>query len=177
MVQTEIFEPDNSQHPNCVGQIILRPNNSMGWRATKYFLATLMLLSFTVASVFTWNGYWVILPFTILEMSILSGCLYLVLRRNFIQEVVTFTPDEVILQVGRREPEYHRRWQRFFTKIMVKKAKHPWYSNRITLRCREEEREIGRFLTSDDKQALVRDLYALVRAADDRQTSAKQPHH
>ncbi len=173
MVRTELVEPDNSEHRRYVGQLVLRPNNSMGWRATTYFLATLMLLSFAIATVFTLHGYWMIIPFTILEMSILSACLYHFLRRNFIQEVVTFTADEVLIEVGRRKPECQRCWQRVFTKVMVQKAKHPWYSNRIALRCREEEREIGSFLTSADNNALVRDLYALIRAADACQTALK----
>ena len=167
MVQTQIYTADDPRPAGHVGRIILRPNNSMGWRATRAFLITLMGVSFSVAAAFTLHGYWVILPFTALEMGLVGAALYYVVRRNYVQEVLTFTPDEVLIQVGRDKPKFERRWQRFFTKIMVHPPKHPWYPNRVALRCRNEEWEIGQFLTIEDKQALVRDLRALVRAADE----------
>jgi len=69
MVSVEYF--DDAERRAYVGQIVLQPNNSMTWQATRYFLLTLMLISFTMATLFLWQGYWMILPFSVLEMSIL----------------------------------------------------------------------------------------------------------
>ena len=169
MVATEYFEDSSNGAGDYVGQIVLRPNNSMSWRATRYFLGTPMTISFIVAGAFTFNGYWVILPFTVLEMSILAGCLYYIARRNHIQQVVRFGPEEVVIETGYKEPEQRIHWQRFFTKILVNRARHPWYPSRVTMRCRDEEQEIGSFLSGEEKQTLIRDLRAMVLAADKSQ--------
>ncbi len=167
MVATEFFNTSNAE--GFVGQIVLRPNNSMSWRATTYFLGTLMTISFMIAGAFTLNGYWVILPFTVLEMSVLGGCLYYIARRNHIQQVVRFSPEDVVIETGREHPEKRHHWQRFFTKILVNRGRYPWDPSRVTMRCRDEEQEIGSFLSSEEKDALVRDLRAMVAAADHSQ--------
>ena len=75
------------------GRIILRPNRSWTWRANTTFAATLMVVSLSIGIGFTWQGMWVILPFTVLELSILVACLYYCVRRTHQQEVLTFFPD------------------------------------------------------------------------------------
>lgn len=172
MVSAEYFAGREQTAGGYVGQIVLRPNNSMSWRATQYFLGTLMTVSFVVAFAFTFNGYWVILPFTTLEMSVLAACMYYIARRGHIQEVVRFSPDEVVIEVGRKRPERCHRWQRFFTKVLVNQPRHPWYPKRVALRCRDEEQEIGGFLSSDEKHELIDALRAMVAAADRRQREA-----
>ena len=164
MVSAEYFADENPQ--SYVGQIVMQPNNSMTWQATQYFLFTLMAISLTVAVAFMLGGYWVLLPFSILEMSILCACFYYIVRRNQTLEVVRFSADEVVIEVGRKAPETRLVWQRFFTKVMVHPPKHPWHANRIALRYRDQEREIGKFLTAEDKETLVSEMRRMIAAAD-----------
>jgi len=79
---------------------------------------------------------------------------------------VRFGADEVVIEVGRKAPEERHVWQRFFTKVMVHPPKHPWYPHRIALRCRDQEREIGRFLTAEDKRTLLSEIRRMIAAAD-----------
>jgi len=169
MVSAQYFELDSEQP--YVGQIVMQPNNSMSWRSTQYFLMTLVGVSLSIAAAFMWQGYWVILPFTVLELSILSACLYYILKRNQTLEVVRFSADEVVIQVGRKRAEHTLVWQRFFTKIMVHPPKYPWYPNRIALRCRDKETEIGRFLSAADKRTLISEIRQMIAVADNSQTS------
>ncbi len=167
MVSVQYFDHDHTAPANeYVGQIILRPNNSMTWQAAQYFLVTLMAISFTMATVFMVNGYWMILPFSILEMSVLSACFYYILRRNQIQEIVCFGAETVDLESGRKSPELQLKWQRFFTKVMVHPPKHPWYPDRITLRHKDDEHEIGAFLTIPEKKKLITELRRMIAVAD-----------
>lgn len=168
MVSVEYF--DNPDAKPYIGQIVLQPNNSMSWQATQYFLLTLIAISLTMASAFMFRGYWMILPFSVLEMSILCGCFYYIVRRNQTLEVVRFSAEEVVIEVGRKGPETRHVWQRFFTKVMVHPPKHPWYPKRIALRYRDTEREIGKYLTAEDKQTLISEIRRMIAAADRSQT-------
>ena len=79
MIRCEYFDKADSKNETdlnqTVGQIVLQPNHSLSWRALKYFLAFMMLVSFGIAITFVFFGYWLVLPFTGLEMAFLSYCL------------------------------------------------------------------------------------------------------
>ncbi|MAR28113.1 MAG: hypothetical protein CMD51_01040 [Gammaproteobacteria bacterium] len=169
MIRCEYFDPDTDDIPQTsttVGQIVLQPNHSLSWRALKYFLAFMMLLSFGIAITFMFFGYWLVLPFTGLEMAALSYCLWLCLRRGSLQEVITFSADEVRLETGIDAPDNTETWERFFTKIHVTEAIHPWYRKTVALVHRGNSFEIGAFLTSPEKDELIESLYDMVRRAD-----------
>jgi|GEM_PF-228718 uncharacterized membrane protein len=166
MIATKYFDSSPQRLDGAVGHIVLRPNNSMTWRAAQYFLGVLMAISFTVATAFLWHGYWMILPFTAVEMSFLSACFYYIIKRSQHQEVIRFSVDEITVECGRKTPDICLQWPRFYTKIMVSTPRHPWYPIRISLRCRQQDQEIGQFLTSEEKDKLVKDLRHMISAAD-----------
>ncbi len=165
MITSTTFEP-NEQDNDLIGRIVLRPNQSLSWSAFKYFLLFIMLLSFGIATAFLVAGYWLILPFTGLEMAVLSYCLLLCIRRTSTQEVLSFGANDITLEVGRDQPDQVVRWQRFFTKIHVKRAVHPWYRKNIFLVHKGEEKEIGKFLTQIEQEELIDQLNAMIRRAD-----------
>lgn len=144
-------------------QIILRPNNSASWEFIKYFLLAIVALSLTIGVSFTLLGYWVILVFTVIEMAVLFSCLWYCLRRSRLQEVLWFTQDKLVLEIGIEKPTQRKEWQRFFTKILVQPAKHPWYRKQIALRHRNEEIQIGQFLDDAEKEQLLRELRRTVQ--------------
>ena len=148
------------------GRIVLRPNRSWTWRANTYFVGTLMVISLTIAVTFTLQGMWVILPFTVLEMSVLLACLYYCVRRTHVQEVLTFSPESLVLERGINRPQLRVEFQRYFTRFFVLGPRHPWYRKQIALRCRDREMEIGSFLSSDEKDDLVRQLRDMIHRFD-----------
>ena len=145
-----------------IGRIVLRPNRSWTWRSNTYFLGTLLGISLIVATTFALRGYWMVLPFSALEMSALFACLYYCVRRTHEQEVLTFSVDELIVEKGHRRPERVYRFSRFFTRFLVEPAQHPWYQDRIAVQARTERVEIGRFLTPEEKTRLVSQLRLMV---------------
>ena len=148
------------------GKIVLRPNRSWTWRANTYFVGTLMVISLSIAVAFTLQGMWVILPFTVLEMSVLLACLYYCVRRTHIQEVLTFSPESLVLERGINRPQLRLEFQRYFTRFFVRGTRHPWYRKQIALRCRDREMEIGSFLSSDEKDDLIRQLRDMINHFD-----------
>jgi len=160
MIQSE-FDAGRQQ-----GRIILRPNRSWTWRANTLFVGSLMVISLTIGIGFTLQGMWVILPFTLLELGILTACLYYCVRRTHRQEVLTFSPDTLVLERGVNRPDSRIEFQRYFTRFFVKGPRHPWYRKRIAVRCRETELEIGSFLASEELDDLVRQLRAMIQHLD-----------
>jgi len=148
------------------GRIVLRPNRSWSWRANIILVGTLMALSGSVATVFAYQGMWLVVPFTFVEMAVLLACLYYVVRRTHLQEVLTFSPDRVIFEQGVRQPQRRYGFERYFARFLVHEPAHPWYRRRVALRCRGRELEIGSFLTSTDRDRLVGALQDMIQRLD-----------
>ena len=148
-------------------QVVIRPNQSWTWRANLAFLAVLMFISFSIAIFFTVQGYWVILPFSILEMSLLGGCLWYCVARGYRQEVVTLAPLTVKFERGRIAPEpivtLKRQFDRYFARFEVEAPMYRFRDKRIALRCRDERYEIGSFLNAEEKDQLVTTLRRGIR--------------
>lgn len=147
-------------------RIILQPNRSWSWRANVWFIATLMAVSLLVAAGFTSRGFWVILPFTILEMSVLTGCLYYCVRRTHITEVLYFNQHQLIFERGINRPVERFAFERYFTRFLVRPAPHPWRRKRIELKCRNRALEVGGFLGDEEKDQLIRELRRIIRKLD-----------
>jgi uncharacterized membrane protein len=154
------------------GRIVLRPNRSWTWRANTVFVATLMVVSLSIGIGFTLQGMWVILPFTLLELGILTSCLYYCVRRTHVQEVLTFSADSLVVERGIRRPDVRLEFQRYFTRFFVESPRHPWYRRHVALRCRDTELEIGRFLRTEEVDDLVRQLRAMIQHLDQRAVRA-----
>lgn len=146
--------------------IILRPNRSWTWRANVYFIGTLMVVSLTMAAVFTGRGFWMILPFTVLEIGVLTACLYYCVRRTHTTEVLRLSRDALIFERGVRRPVLHLELERYFARFFVLPPRHPWYKKRIELKCRDRALEVGQFLSDEEKDELVRNLRSIIHRLD-----------
>jgi uncharacterized membrane protein len=144
------------------GQIVLRPNQSWTWRSNTYFVATLLAVSTAIAASFAMRGYWLVLPFSALEMAALFGCLYFCVRRASQQEVLTFSVDELVVEKGHQRPEHIYRYPRFFARFQVEAPQHPWYRPRIAIVVRNERLEIGQFLGAEEKKDLIGHLRHMI---------------
>ncbi len=135
------------------GWILLQPNRAASWRANRIFLLLIVGLTMLIAIGFAFLGAWLILPFAGLEILLLGALLWYVNTVHSRQEVVHFTDDEVVVEKGRNQPVLKwkclRPWCRFHVY-----SSHPWYPQRLRLRCHQREIEIGEFLPESERREL-----------------------
>jgi len=152
MVVTDIDETSRT------GTIILRPNHSWSWRANVLFLCILMVVSMTIALGFLFAGAWVILPFSILEMTVVAFCIHYSVKQCKRQEVITISDYEVKIEQGIRGPSHVQTFIRMWATWFVQKPPHPWDPVSLVIRSHGQELEIGSFLNRRDKTDLVSQL-------------------
>ena len=156
MVRAEINDATHT------GRIVLKPNYSWPWRYNLYLLYTLMAVSLTIGIAFLLMGAWIILPYSILELSVLGACMYYCALQCNRQEVITVSEDKVLIERGSRTPSecwnYHRLWAKF----LVQPPRHPWDPAIISIRSHGKELELGSFLSKRDKTELVAHLKRVV---------------
>lgn len=146
------------------GLIILRPNASWSWRANLYLLYTLLAVSLTVGVGFAFMGAWMILPYSILELSVLFLCIYVCVQKCNRQEVIKVEEHEVTVEKGIKRPNDTQSYHRLWAKFIVKPPRHPWETEIITFASHGQELELGGFLNRSDKQQLIADLKRVVPA-------------
>ena len=173
MITSKLFSERDQFHAMnseaLVGQIVIRPNNSLTWQAAIYILGTLAFISMAIAISFLLVGYWLILPFTLLELSVIAFCFYYCMVRSSTQEVLTFGLDKLVLEVGRHKVKERKVWPRFFTKIHVTPPANYGYRSIIKIQYQtkddKELLEIGKWLTQKDKKLLISQINEMVQAA------------
>lgn len=150
------------------GRIVLRPNRSWTWRSNLALIATLAAVAGSVAIGFAVQGLWLVLPFTGIELAALGTCLYYCVRRTHLQEVLTFSRDDLVFERGIGKPSMRRQFKRYFARFLVRAPVHPWYQPRVALACQGRELEIGSFLSVEEKAALVTALQQMIQRLDAR---------
>lgn len=135
------------------GQIIIEPNRSLSWQANIRFIKWFSLLSIIIALYFMYFGFVLVLPFSGLEVLLVSAALYIVYNHYSICQVIHFTDDTVIIESGKKQPdtriEYQRHWSKFHVEDHINSLP------RITIQSKGKSTEIGEFLNLDDKHRLI----------------------
>lgn len=139
--------------------VIARPNQSASWEANKHLLLGVGVLSGVIATAFSMIGAWMILPFAGLEITALSGALYVVCKKLNQRHILHFSGDQLIIEKGMRFPQKTWTLPKPHCFISVERCRHPWDPIRITLCCHRgghnETISIGEFLNRDDSDRLL----------------------
>lgn len=156
MVLTDIDDTTNT------GVIVLRPNHSWSWRANVLFLSVFMGVSLAIGMGFLLAGAWVIMPYSLLEITVVGLCIHYCVKQCSRQEVITVTDHEVTIESGVKKPAKSQRFNRMWSKFFVQKPSRPWDSMILGIRSHGIETEIGSFLNRSDKDDLVSQLRRVV---------------
>ncbi len=139
-------------------RFVLQPNRSISWRSTVVFYAILATVSLAVAAGFAALGYWLVLPFTGLELLALAIALYVVARHCWQREIVSIDSDAIRIERGRNQPsecfELSRQWAR----AVLEQPEHPWRPSRLLIRNNSHSVEVGRFLNEGERLELATSL-------------------
>jgi len=142
---------------------IIRPNQSLSWRAVLwvYALVAVGLTGMSVA--FALKGFWPVLPFAGLELLVLGAAFYLCLSRSQWREVVSIDANVVRVEKGRRQAE--QRWEcpSAWARVLLEKSPIAWYPSRLMIAYQGRGVEIGRFLCEDERVALAVTLKRSIR--------------
>lgn len=152
MINIELAENGTLQ------RIILQPNQSISWRGVVCFYASLLLVSGGLAGGLAMLGFWPILPFAGLEMLLLGIVMYLVARRGQQREVISVSPEIILIEKGRFYPEQRWKFFRIWAKVILERCPKQWYPSRLLIRSHGRGVEIGRFLNEDERQRLATEL-------------------
>lgn len=139
------------------GHILLEPNLSLSWKTNTRIFLIICIITLAIAIHFYRIGGWLVLPFSGLELVLISVSVYMFFQHNNHCEVITFTDHQVIIERGRKSPEKSWEYPRHWSKIHVKE--HGLYDiPKVSIKSHGREMEIGSFLGHKEKLLFIQTL-------------------
>ena len=144
-------------------QFIVWKNQSLSWHGNKIFIMYLAMLSLGIASIFAFQGLWLILPFAGLVILALALGLYVCCLRCGDREVITIDETKLFMQIGRTKPKQQWQFDRLWLKLELKKSPYYGHPSKLLIRSKGVELEIGSSLLNKERKKLAESLSAVLQ--------------
>lgn len=151
----------NNEQKHKIGtatQFIVKHNQSLSWQGNKLFIVYIAILSFGIAIFFALQGLWLILPFAGLEILALTVALYICNLRGREREVITIEPEKLVIEKGLDSPKHRWQFERAWLNLELKKSSLQGHPNKLLVRCKGIELEIGKCLSNSERKELAKTL-------------------
>jgi uncharacterized membrane protein len=161
-VASQSFEPPSAPDGDGARVFELAPHRSLTTRGACLFVGGMAFVTFSVATVFTLQGFWPVLPFAGLEIALLAWVMRCSMMSGRERERIVVTVDSVTIEHrcahGTQVSVFPRHWAK--VKLHAPLAAH--HPSRLTLESHGRACEVGRFLTEDARRSLAACLKQLV---------------
>ena len=142
---------------------VVAPNRSMSAKDLLLAFCGIAGVTLAVGGYFWIQGFALVLPFSGLELLALGVALYITAWRGGAREVITITDDSVCVEAGRAGPEQRHDFQRYWTKVVLRRSWVVWHPSKLLLCSGGREIEVGRFLNEEERRGLAEILRSAIR--------------
>lgn len=142
-------------------RIELLPNCSLSVPGAYLFFGSIALASLTFALFFTLNGFWPVLPWAGIELTLLGWALWASMRRRHWTQTITVTEQDVEITTRGRTGEERIVYSRHWASVRLR-APQGWHPSRLLIESHGRVCEVGSFLTEEERRALARRLAELI---------------
>lgn len=142
-------------------RITLLPNCSLSPQGAVVFFGSVAFGSLTVAAFFVASGYWPILPFAGLELGVLGWALAVSLRRRQWTQTIDISDTDVVVETRGPQGCARDEFSRYWATVSRDRARG-WHASRLWVGSHGRRREVGAFLTEEEREALYRRLRGLI---------------
>lgn len=141
---------------------VIAPNQSMSGRELLLVFSGIAGVTLAIGGYFWLRGFTLVLPFSGLEVLALGAALYITAWRGGAREVITITDDSISVETGRSGPEQRHDFQRYWTKVVLRRPWVAWYPSKLLLCSHGREIEVGRFLNEQERKGLAKILRSAI---------------
>lgn len=139
-------------------RLVIQPNASLSRRQALAFMGWMCVVSFGIAGLWAWQGYWMILPFAGLEMAALAGGLYWSMRHNGYREVIEVGGERITIEAGHHAPERRWSYQRAWTQVRLLEGPYRNSPTRLMLGSHGQYCVLGQCLSNAERSAVAERL-------------------
>jgi len=136
------------------GNILIEPNRPIDWASNVRFVKVFSLLSLIIGLIFMSHGFLLVLPYSGLEILILTLSLYLVYKHYTICQVIYFTDNSIIIEYGDKHADARLVYQRHWSTFNIENNGN-YNIPILSISSKGKSTEIGDFLNYKDKVELI----------------------
>ncbi len=136
-------------------RFVLAPNCSISWRDLVLFYLLTCVVALAIGIFFTLQGFWLVLPFSGLEMLALGACLYLTSRKVYRQEVITLERERTLIEKGVQQVDQSWEFETPWLRIIDEKSGPRNSPRKLAIGTHGNYVEVGNFLDKSEKDALA----------------------
>jgi uncharacterized membrane protein len=139
-----------------------RPNCSLTQRGRQNVFWLIAMMTLLIASVFSWLGYWLIMPFAGLEVGVLAWAFDHLGKHAGDYESLSICGDEIVIERRQGDHLERRTLNCHWARLVVVEANR---GRRVELAVRShgQATEVGTFLTDEARLELAEELQAWIK--------------
>jgi uncharacterized membrane protein len=145
-----------SEAPQAECTVTVRPNCSLSPALRHFFLCFIASVSFGIALVFAWLGAWMVLPFAGLEVGLLVWAFRELACHADDYEKITISNDRLLVESREAHKFSRHEFDRHWAQVVL--ISDPSGARQVALRSHGKQVEVGRCLTPDAREALMKEL-------------------
>lgn len=145
-------------------EFLVRPNADFHRSSWKWVVALLAVVALSIALRFAWLGYWVVLPFAIIDIVAVTLIFLMLVRKSAYVEKIVVSQNDVKVHHIERNKNASWQFSLHWTQIELRAPRHRWYPHRLLLGSKGQWVEIGSCLTDEERQSLADALKQTVQA-------------
>ncbi len=136
-------------------RIVLSPNCSITWKELVVFYLFTCVIATAVGLFFSFQGMWLVLPFSGLEMLALGIGLYVTSRKVYRREIITLDPDRTMIEKGVQRVDQSWEFETPWVRIIDEPRGARNSSRRLAIGMHGVAVEVGDFLANSEKDQLA----------------------
>ena len=139
-----------------------RPNSSLTRGQRKKAFWGIAAVTLLIASLFSWLGYWLILPFAGLEVGVLAWAFEALDKHSNDYETLSLCGDEIVVERRQGDKLERRTFNCHWAQLVTVENRRGGRVG-VALRLHGRDTELGTFLTDEGRLELAEELQAWLR--------------
>jgi uncharacterized membrane protein len=161
--RADVPPPGSNPAPETTERVLeLSPRCSLTPKTARIFIGLVAAPTFAIATLFTVQGFWPVLPFAGLEIGLLVWAVRASMRTGLERETITISRDSVIVRHWDRRGVQSAVFPRHWSRVTLHAPLAALHPSRLVLESHGRACEVGRFLTEDERRSLAVRLQQLV---------------
>jgi uncharacterized membrane protein len=159
-----------------VERIELAPNCSLTMHAATVFFGSIAFVTLAIAVLFVVRGYWPVLPFAGLELTVLGWALGASMRRRHWRERIVVSEREIAIETTIRSELTRVVFSRHWARIKLRAPFYALHPSRLMIESHGRSVEVGAFLNEEERRRLALRLKRLVGNTSESPSLATASH-
>jgi uncharacterized membrane protein len=136
-------------------EFVIRPNSTYHPDSWKMVFALLTVICLGIALRFAFLGYWMILPFAVIDILAVGLILHTVVRKSAYIEKVRVDGEKVEIHHIQRSRNASWQFPLHWITVKLQNPRHHWYPRKLLLGSRGKWIEVGQCLTDEERASLA----------------------